>query len=354
MSRIYILEDADHPATRPLSRFRSIFSQRTGMLTPLERLQIREPGCQIYLKHPVPEVETAVAAMAGLRAFGEGVPDGAETRDSHDLLPWLLLENVGASIQADIALLGNTNLLQEFLQGKSALRNAKFQLEGPAENLFIHREAKILPGVVIDASDGPVVLGKGSRIAPSSYLAGPLYIGGGAQVDNAHISGGCIIGRQVRAGGEIGNALINDFSNKHHEGFLGHSVLGSWVNLGALTTTSDLKNNYGEIRLTAPEAYYAGPTPTISELETGRIKFGSIIGDMVKIAIGTMLNTGTIIDAGSNVFGGPPPKYSAPLSWGIAGEIYDPERFIKDCIKIFARRGESPEPELSALVKKLS
>lgn len=94
-------------------------------------------------------------------------------------------------------------------------------------------------------------------------------------IDNARITGGCIIGHTCRIGGEVENSMIGNFSNKHHEGFLGHSFLGSWVNIGALATTSDLKNNYGFIRIKIGE----------EQINTETIKFGSIIGDFSKIGI---------------------------------------------------------------------
>ena len=152
----------------------------------------------------------------------------------------------------------------------------------------------------------------------------------------------------MRAGGEIENSIIGDYSNKHHEGFIGHSVLGNWVNIGALATTSDLKNNYGEVRLVLPEGNPANSG--LKEVSSGTIKFGSILGDCVKISIGSMLYTGTVIDAGSNIFGGNPGKYMPPLSWGLNGEKYDPERFIKDQKVIFQRRGQNPHPQMRNLV----
>jgi hypothetical protein len=148
-------------------------------------------------------------------------------------------------------------------------------------------------------------------------------------------------GNDCRLGGEIADSIIGDFTNKHHEGFLGHSLVGDWVNLGALTTTSDLKNNYGEVRLTFKDQKYP----------TGTIKFGSIIGDYAKTAIGTMLGTGTIIDLGANLFGlSHRSGYFRPFLWGET-KIYDRSKFIDDAARMMQRRGQVVTPELEKLLR---
>ena len=237
---------------------------------------------------------------------------------------------------------------------------------GDPLQLFIHESAKILPGSVFDTRGGPIIIDRDVQISPFCYFEGPVYAGPGARLDNLRLTGGSVLGPGVRAGGEIENSIFDAFSNKHHEGFVGHSILGRWVNLGALTTTSDLKNNYGGVRLQIDNAYpiapdlvplaaAGGPGPDATThpalLDTGTIKFGSLIGDCVKTAIGTLLNTGTVLDAGSNVFGGSPPKYLPPLAWGLEGRSYDRERFLADCAKIFARREQTPPDALPELTR---
>ena len=136
---------------------------------------------------------------------------------------------------------------------------------------------------------------------------------------------------------------------------MGHSIIGNWVNLGALSTTSDLKNNYGEISLKVPKD--RNPLSEKISISTGRIKFGAVIGDHVKTAIGTMINSGTVLDAASNVFGGPVREYLTAFSWGVkAGrateknaELYELERFLKDTEKIAARRSQKLSSAFSAL-----
>ena len=136
-------------------------------------------------------------------------------------------------------------------------------------------------------------------------------------------------------------------------------MIGNWVNLGALTTTSDLKNNYGNIRLPlVVNSIVEGEGQTKktnqeeqSYVDTQRIKFGAIIGDHVKTAIGSLLTSGTIIDACSNVFGGNVPKYLAPFSWGTNGKYYQLARFLQDSQKIAARRKQSLGPVFAKLAE---
>ena len=384
MSRSFILEDDDKPVNRPLTRFRPVFSLRNGIYTPLERLRLRHPDASLYFRHPdagyralAAQYETLLPAAPPLgpednptaEVQGYPTPRDAETITTDGLTPFELLDGIGDMIAADLELLRAAPAGGDFRSG-TQLQSSEFvedcramfhgfapTLVGDADAFFIHRDARILPGVVLDGRDGPVVIDAGVQIGPSSYIAGPFYAGPEARLDNLHASGGCILGRHVRAGGEIGNAVMNDFSNKHHEGFLGHSVLGRWVNLGALTTTSDLKNNYGRIRIKVAEEFRpTGTEPRLLDVDTGRIKFGSVIGDCVKTAIGTMLNTGTVLDAGSNVFGGSPPAYLPPLRWGVKdpSSTYKPDRFLDDCRLIFARRGEAPGPTLAGFVAGLT
>ena len=371
MKKRILFIDLDAAELRPLSRFRSVFSLRNGILTPLERIRLKYTDADLYFRHPNQDYEEAMAQVESLipQPSGNGrtpliFPGESETvhesgtydevvrSDSVDL--FYVLDRLAERIRQDIILLKLDR--PEFRPA-----DISCHLVGSREDLFVHPSATILPGSVLDTREGPVIIDEGAIITPFSYLEGPVYVGRNARVDNARLTGGCILGWESRVGGEIENSIVGDFSNKHHEGFLGHSVLGRWVNLGALTTTSDLKNNYGEIRLKMPTpfiprsgiSYYNTAVEDTLNLSTGRIKFGSVIGDCVKVSIGTMLITGTVIDCGCNIFGGTPPKYVPPLSWGLTGEKYAVERFLADCEKIFARRGQKPHPNLGTLCFRL-
>ncbi len=351
-----LLIDDDRPEARPFTRFRSIFSLCDGIYTTLERLRrFEEPGAQLYYYHADADYERLVSSIEGVRscrALGrkpERAPheitrddsvDGFDRIVTSEYVPLLdLLDRIPERLETDL----KAWLNDETTQLKNAKELRGIEIIGDAKDLHVHSDAEVLPGSVFDTRGGPIILDRNVQVSPFCYIEGPAYVGPDARLDNLRLTGGCVLGRHVRAGGEIENSIFDRFSNKHHEGFVGHSILGRWVNLGALTTTSDLKNNYGEIRLRVEGNVL---------VNTGRIKFGSLVGDCVKTAIGTMLNTGTVIDAGANVFGGHPEKYVPPLAWGPENR-YDSARFLSDCEKIFKRRGEAPAPELAELVRRL-
>lgn len=194
-------------------------------------------------------------------------------------------------------------------------------------HLSIGDGVTLAPGVVLDARDGPIRLADGVELRPFTVLAGPAWVGPGSTLLGGPFSG-VSIGPVCKVHGEMEETVVLGYSNKAHDGFLGHACLGMWVNLGALTTNSDLKNNYGTVRLWTPGG----------EVDTGERKVGCFLGDHVKTAIGTLLNTGTVIEAGSNVFGGMPPKYVPPFTWGTVGERYEFERFIGTAETVMGRR----------------
>jgi UDP-N-acetylglucosamine diphosphorylase/glucosamine-1-phosphate N-acetyltransferase len=162
-----------------------------------------------------------------------------------------------------------------------------FALIGPADRLWIEPSAKIDPLVVVDTTNGPVVVDRNAHIGSFTRLDGPCHVGAGTQVLGAKIRGGTTLGPCCRIGGEIEASIVQGFSNKYHDGFLGHSYVGEWVNIGAGAQTSDLRNDYGEIIMTVGGR----------QVPTGRTKVGSFIGDHVKIGLGALLNTGSNIGA---------------------------------------------------------
>lgn len=164
-------------------------------------------------------------------------------------------------------------------------------LLGPSDRLFIDSSAQIEPFVVIDTRKGPVIVDRRAWIKSFSRLEGPCYIGPQTWVMAAHVAGSAI-GPVCRIGGEVEEAIVHGYSNKAHEGFLGHSYVGEWVNLAAGTQVSDLRNDYRTILMTV-----AG-----SKLDTGLTKVGSFIGDHTKTGINTLLNSGTSVGAFCQVY----------------------------------------------------
>jgi UDP-N-acetylglucosamine diphosphorylase/glucosamine-1-phosphate N-acetyltransferase len=189
--------------------------------------------------------------------------------------------------------------------------------------------ATVEPGVVFDVRQGAVVMDQGAEVRSGSRLEGPIYVGPGTRVLGGFLRGS-VFGPECRVRGEISTSVFLGFTNKSHDGFVGHSIIGQWVNLGAGTTTSNLKNTYGPVRLEVEG----------ERIETGRFNVGSLIGDHAKTAIGTMLATGTVISAGANVFGpSTPPKYVPPFAWGCMGsERMTEDGFLRVAERVMGRR----------------
>ncbi|MBI1796495.1 MAG: hypothetical protein HY076_03460 [Candidatus Eisenbacteria bacterium] len=203
----------------------------------------------------------------------------------------------------------NTEALAEDLAGLRAERSGEIHdravLLRP-ERIRVREGARIDPLAVLDAREGPILIGRDVIVAPHTVVTGPCAVRRGTQLLGGAI-GRSTIGPGCRITGEVDDTLWQGWSNKRHHGFVGHSVIGEWSNLGALTTTSDLKNNYGTVR-----AWAAG-----AERDTGTIKLGAILGGGVKTGIGTLLPTGAVIGTGSHLFGGGryAPKRLAAFSW---------------------------------------
>jgi UDP-N-acetylglucosamine diphosphorylase/glucosamine-1-phosphate N-acetyltransferase len=184
--------------------------------------------------------------------------------------------------------------------------------------------ALVEPGVVFDLTEGPIVLESGVEVRAGTRLAGPLWAGA-----NTRLLGGELrrsaIGPRCIVRGEVASTVFLGFANKAHDGFVGHSVIGRWVNLGAGTITSNLKNTYGAIHLDIRG----------QRLETGLQNLGTLAGDHAKTAIGTLLATGTVLGAGASVFDVVrPPRWVPPFAWGGAG----PERMTREGFLTIAGR----------------
>jgi UDP-N-acetylglucosamine diphosphorylase/glucosamine-1-phosphate N-acetyltransferase len=198
--------------------------------------------------------------------------------------------------------------------------------------------AAVEPGVIFDVRHGVVVLEEGVQVRSGTRLEGPLFAGPGSL-----LLGGAIrhsaIGPRCRVHGEMSTTVMLGYANKSHDGFVGHSVVGQWVNLGAGTITSNLKNTYGEVRLDLPGG----------RLATGRMNLGTLLGDHAKTAIGTMLPTGCVIGAGANVMGGAAPKWVPPFAWGSTGDDgLDPEGFVRIAKRVMPRREVEVSREIEA------
>jgi len=200
------------------------------------------------------------------------------------------------------------------------------------KNIVLERDAVVKPGAVLDAEEGPIYIGKGAKIFPNATIIGPAFIGENTFIKTgAKIYEGTSIGEFSKVGGEVEGSIIHGYSNKQHDGFLGHSYLGMWVNLGADTNNSDLKNNYSNVAVEIDG----------QKVDSGSLFAGLFMGDHSKSGINSMFNTGTVVGVCCNIFGtGFPPKYVPSFSWGGSKSLttYDLERCAKVAERVMGRR----------------
>ncbi|MEK6676986.1 MAG: putative sugar nucleotidyl transferase [Planctomycetota bacterium] len=236
--------------------------------------------------------------------------------------PWDIVRNLRASLESEWS---NTDAcIDSSLDPRTVLRER--------ERIHIGENTHIHPTAVVDASSGTIFISHDVVIGPYAILEGPLYIGPGSRINpHAWLHGGNAIGPVCKLGGEIDGSVIQGYTNKQHHGFLGHSYVGSWVNLGAGTSNSDLKNTYGHVRV-----------PILGEdIDTGATFFGAIIGDHVKTSINATIPTGAVLGfascaATTRVL----PKFVRSFGWVtdygvIPGE---PDRLLDIATKMMTRR----------------
>jgi UDP-N-acetylglucosamine diphosphorylase/glucosamine-1-phosphate N-acetyltransferase len=209
----------------------------------------------------------------------------------------------------------------------------------------IGKNSHVKAGAVLDASDGPVIVGDNVSVMPNAVLTGPCYVGDNSIIKiGAKIYGGTTIGPVCKVGGEVEASIIHGYSNKQHDGFLGHSYIGEWCNLGADTNTSDLKNNYGHVKVTIDG----------KEIDSGLIFVGLTMGDHSKSAINTMFNTGTVVGVSSNIFGsGFPSKNIPSFAWANSAAVdeYQFEKALAVARTVMNRRHVTLSPAYEQMLK---
>ncbi len=239
--------------------------------------------------------------------------------------PWDLVQANGQAIRDDFDWLtgGKPERLGRVYDGAHLIE---------PERIHIEPGARIKPGVTLDAENGPIYVGRDAHLMSNSTVEGPCYIGPGSTVKiGAAIYENSSIGPVCKVGGEIEQSILHSYSNKQHGGFLGHAYLGSWVNLGADSNNSDLKNNYGEVRVTIDNDL----------VDTGLMFVGLTMGDHSKCSINTSFNTGTVVGCSSNIYGaGLPAKTLPSFCWGGSEALttYDLERALQVAERAMGRR----------------
>jgi UDP-N-acetylglucosamine diphosphorylase/glucosamine-1-phosphate N-acetyltransferase len=380
MSHLILLDDG-YTKLSPLTDLQASFELRTGALTTAERLGeqlgrhaagliVPEPLAELMKsRHPepvnvLPAGETFVIVNGRWTRMDRDVPklnaaivdtDGSliiAHLDRHHASafvssggrnlagvqtdtfggglmtrPWQLLQRATENLDFDLRVLAKR---LRPLEGEPAPR---VTVVGK-HRVYIGQGTVVHPNVVFDTSAGPIAIDDGAEIRSMGVLVGPGYIGRKTAIANhAHIRGHCVIGPVCKVGGEVNSSVFQGYSNKAHSGYLGNSYVGEWVNLGADTVTSNLKNTYGEIRMQLT----AGSAPEA----TGMRYLGSILGDHVKTAIGTKLQTGTMVQTGAMVaVGGFPPKFVRAFAFLTdEGETkYELDKFMEVAETMMGRR----------------
>jgi len=234
---------------------------------------------------------------------------------------WQFIRDLPAQLIEDITALGDGATLLSPSHGARVGEHP----------VFVERAATVEPMVFFDVTAGPVLVREGATVQAFTRMVGPCVVGRHSVAGSERIAASSI-GDACRVHGELSTSIILGHSNKGHDGFVGHSYLGRWVNLGAGTITSNLKNTYGSVSLWTPDGIR----------DTGMQFLGAMIGDHVKTGIGVRLTTGSVIGAGANVFSGVVmPKVVAPFAWGDGATFttYDLQKFLTAAERMMQRRG---------------
>lgn len=379
-----IFEDEHFNRLHPLTLTRPVFDLRCGMSLLREKIARRFPGstlhlfCRDYLTDVLREAAPGTPVnqklsqpglfVNGRFIFGEKLPaigsadmvwknngevaaayisgnrlaalsqtkDGVLQSSLFDKLPeqeiagtfirypWDLVHHNPTQLRSDFAFFDRGGEISGKIYTNVTLLEEK--------NIYIGAGAKIKPGVVLDAENGPIFIDQDVTIMPNASLQGPLFVGAKSSIKmGAKIYEGTSIGEVCKVGGEVEECIIHSYSNKQHEGFLGHAYLGQWVNIGADSNNSDLKNNYGNVKV-----FVNGET-----VDTGLIFVGLTMADHAKCGINTMFNTGTMVGVMSNVFGNGFTDKSIPsFIWGGTDkmETYDLDKALEVARRVVARR----------------
>jgi len=238
---------------------------------------------------------------------------------------WDAVNLIDNAINNDVNYFQSTNLKNKSLDGIHLINE---------DDIYIKTPDLINPGVVVDASNGPVIIADNVKIQSFSLLQGPLYIGKDSVIQPHTFIKGSIVGPVCKIGGEISATIIQGWSNKVHFGFLGNSYIGQWVNFGAGTTNSNLKNNYTPVNVTVNG----------NVVKTNELFVGLFAGDYTTFAIGTTLNSGTTTGPGCNIVThGFPTKRINPFTWYINGKRMktNETKFFNSAEAIQNRRGKS-------------
>ena len=296
---------------------------------------------------------TIVAALLGagnrqrLIVNKHNIVDFKETKDVQTVeikanlinYPWDLVHQNSKQIEADFT---------DLNEGGQSLGNvSKDAILLNIPNIRIGINSVIKAGAVLDAEHGPIYIGENATIMSNAVIEGPAFMGDNSIFKiGAKIYPGTSIGEWCKVGGEVEETIFHAHSSKQHDGFLGHSYLGQWVNLGADTNNSNLKNNYSSVRLFIDGEF----------IDSGSQFVGLFMGDHCKSGINTMFNTGTVVGAMSNIYGGGfPPKNIPSFAWGGSDGFveHDLEKALETARIVMARRGVEMTADYEKMIRNI-
>ena len=391
---IYVFEDQDFLDFSPISLTRAVFDIRFGQSTFLERIIKVFPGHSVSLivrddlkeliseRYPKLDVnpnhfeeglwvsgsviwtrESAKLLSAENTAFMKNNKVVAAKLSSSNASRWISnggpLKSKLINVQLKNIEVHQCNYLWDIIKFiKQTINDDASELNSiniadyPKTNLinpdkiFI-KNAKVMPGAMINAEKGSVIIEDKAVISGQTYIEGPVFIGANTLINPLTKIKNSIIGEKCKIGGEVESSIIQGYTNKAHEGHLGDSFLGEWINLGAGTSNSNLKNNYNSVKVSLNE----------NLIDTNRVHIGCFIGDHVKTAIGTLINTGTVIGTASMISTyGFSPVNLPPFSWFINrnSEKMDFEKFVLTADKVKRRRKKNFTSIEKKLYKKIA
>lgn len=370
MKKIQLHDDGKHLRFAPLTLTRPVGELRMGILTNSERWKFHVPDAVItfeteeYLSKlfpyssgainvnaamiPTKEVVAAVLQLRGNEALikddkwiarsgtGEVLIEFAGEMPLFLSQRWDLFQMNGAVLQSDFELITHARSTVQLSSTNTIIGNPNW--------VFLEAGAGV-EASVLNTTNGPIYIGKNAEVMEGSLVRGPFAMGEGSTLKlGAKVYGPTTLGPHCKVGGEVNNVIFQGYSNKGHDGFLGNSLIGEWCNLGADTNTSNLKNNYGNVKTYSFET---------KKMESTSLQFmGLTMGDHSKCGINTMFNTATVVGVCANVFGADfTNKYVPSFQWGREGATYDFDKAIEGVNNMMTRRGRSLSDEETAVLK---
>ena len=351
-----------HKSFAPLSLTRPIGLLRIGIFTNDERYAIFLPKAEIgfvtetYLEEKFPNLKSDLTVNACVIPNPDFIAAIVNIEENTSLFLGTVLLAKKGNGKSEVSFLGDVPMILNdrwdlFLLNHIVLksdfrlitenRSSQFLpdsnlLLGPESDLFIEKGA-IVEGSILNTKDGPIYIGKNAEIMEGSMIRGGLALCESSTIKmGAKIYGATTIGPHCKVGGEVNNVVFQEYSNKGHDGFLGNSIIGAWCNLGADTNTSNLKNNYSNVKI---YSYIEE-----KEIQTELKFIGLSMGDYSKCAINTMFNTASVVGVACNIFtDGFPNKHISSFSWINGNKIaaYDLLKAYNDANNMMNRRDQS-------------